>query len=136
MTKKILLHGLRRSLYPQIMELPTVCAFVGCLLTSLLGIQEILPSWLTPATAARTEHNATQTTTTQQTEQTSTPTNGGVEKQTPMPTAGSKSSTPSVPRNIVPPTGSTGKNFPNSFSAFNPDTKRVEHVCRCWLVSF
>jgi hypothetical protein len=34
-----------------------------------------------------------------------------------------------TPRKFVPVTGSTGTNFPNSFSAYNPDTQRTEHVC-------
>lgn len=34
-----------------------------------------------------------------------------------------------IPRKFVPPTGSTGNNYPNSFSAYNADTKQVEHVC-------
>ncbi len=43
------------------------------------------------------------------------------------PSAGIASAT--SPRKFVPVTGSTGTNFPNSFSAYNPETKRTEHVC-------
>ncbi|MCL4419326.1 hypothetical protein M1146_04465 [Patescibacteria group bacterium] len=72
---------------------------------------------MTPTTAEKHEHNTT-TTETQPKQPTSAPTANG-----------SKPSTPSVPRTFVPPTGSTGANYPNSFSAYNPETKRVEHVC-------